>query len=128
MQHSRAVVWVDAREARVFEIEGADREQVRIRADAPRHRLDNRAGSVAGSDRVRDNREFFERILAALEDAEGWMIAGPDETRNDLRKYLDTHAEDLRTRLVGVYDMPKPSDEELSSLARTMMTEHTRSV
>lgn len=128
MPHTQAVVWVDAHEARVFQVDAARLETERIEADRPHKRVNNRSGSVAGSDRVRDNREYFERILAELEDADGWLIVGPDETRHDLRKYVDGHAEELEKKLVGVEAMSRPDDADLSSLARSLMTERTRRV
>jgi stalled ribosome rescue protein Dom34 len=128
MPHTQAVVWVDAHEARVFQIDPHKLDKERIKADAPSRRVANRSGSVAGSDLTRDNREYFERILAELEDADGWLIVGPDATRNDLRKYLDGHAEELEKKLVGVEAMPKPTDDDLSSLARSLMTDRTRRV
>ncbi len=128
MPHSQAVVWVDASEARVFQVEADRLDKEHIRADTPSRRVANRSGSVAGSDLARDNREFFESILAELEDTDGWLIVGPDETRNDLRKYLDGHAEELQKKLVGVETMAEPTDEDLSSLARSLMTDRTRRV
>ena len=128
MPHSQAVVWVNANEARVFQVDADDIEKARIKADTPHKRVANRSGSVPGSPHVRDNREFFERILATLDDTEGWLLVGPDETRNDLRKYVDGHAEELEKKLVGVQPMDRPTDKGLASLARSLMTDKTRRV
>lgn len=128
MPHTQAVVWVDAREARVFQVEAGTVAKQHIQADQPHRRVANRSGSVAGSDLTRDNREFFEQILVELNDSDGWLIVGPDETRNDLRKYLDGHAEALERKLVGVEAMARPTDEALSSLAHSLMTARTRRV
>ena len=128
MPHSQAVVWVNAHEARVFQVDADDIDKERIKADAPHRRVANRSGSVAGSPHVRDNREFFEHILASFDDTDGWLIVGPDETKNDLRKYVDGHAEELEKKLVGVQPMDQPTDKSLASLARSLMTDKTRRV
>ena len=76
---------------------------------------------------MRDDREFFEEILAALEPVESWTIAGPDSTRHDLEKYLDGHAEELRGKLLGVEAMDQPSPSDLAARARAFAAAVERS-
>jgi stalled ribosome rescue protein Dom34 len=121
MAHGHAVVWLDTREARIFSFNAEDVEKRHVRADAP-HRVHHRSGSVGG-DHVRDNREFFEAVLAALEatlkDVGEWLIVGPGETKKDFEKYVRGHAETtLAPKLVGIGPMDHPSDNELVAAAR----------
>jgi stalled ribosome rescue protein Dom34 len=121
MAHSHAVVWLDSREARIFSFNDEDVEKRHVKADEP-HQVHHRSGSVSG-DHVRDNREFFESVLAALEatlkDVGEWLIVGPGETKKDFEKYVRGHAETtLAPKLVGIGPMDHPSDNELVAAAR----------
>lgn len=117
-QPIHAVVWIDRHEARLYFLKGDGA----VPAD-PEHRI--RRLSEGGP--VRDDRAFFEEILAALEPVESWTIAGPDGTRHDLEKYLDGHAEDLRGKLLGVEIMQQPSASDLASRARAFAAAVERS-
>lgn len=121
MAHSHAVVWIDHREARVFSFGAEDAEKKRIRADEPRHKV-RHAGNVEGGNAVRDNRQFFEAILASLEqqlkDVGEWLIVGPGDTKKDFQKYVEGHAEMLASKLVGIGPMEDPTDDELVTAAR----------
>jgi len=114
----RAVVWLDGEEARVFLVRERD-----LQADRPGGQPAKRVRHDAqGSDtgKVRDDRKFFEAILAALENAEAWLLAGPGRTKHDLEKYLDGHAEDLRSKLVAVEDLDQPAEDALAGAARRL--------
>ena len=112
---THAVVWLDHREARVFLITADDVERERIKADAPHRHV-----------HLRDDRKFFEKILAELEDVDAWLIAGPGEAKKELDKYLDQHAEELKKKLLGVEPMDHPTDGELLAHARKLLTAHDR--
>jgi len=120
MAHTRAVVWVDSREAKVFSFDAEDVEKKRVKADAPRRHV-RHSGSV-GEGKGRDNREYFEAILAeveaTLDDVEGWMIAGPDGARQDFEKYVRGHAETLAQKLETAEAMDQLDDERLLAIAR----------
>jgi stalled ribosome rescue protein Dom34 len=122
---THAVVWLDHREAKVFLVTAEDVESKRINAHAPHRQVHHKANEV-GSGHVRDDRKYFEAILAAIEDADSWLIAGPAGTKKDLEKYLDGHGEELKKRLVGVVPMDHPTDNELLAHARTLFKAHDR--
>jgi len=111
MAHNQAVVWLDAREARVFSFDAEDVDSKRVKADAPRGHV-RHSGNV-GDGKGRDNREYFEAILAEVEATlgavEGWMIAGPDGARQDFEKYVRGHAELLAKKLGKGEAMERPA-------------------
>jgi stalled ribosome rescue protein Dom34 len=118
-----AVVWVDHREARIFLITSEDVEKQRIKASTPHRQVHHKANDM-GSGPVRDDRKFFEAILAELENADRWLIVGPGETKKDLNKYLDQHAEELKRKLLGVETSDHPTDGELLAHARKLFKAH----
>ena len=61
-----AVVWLDFHQAKIFLIKADDVEAKRIKADTPHRQIHHKA-QVRGSGHVRDDRTYFEAILAALE-------------------------------------------------------------
>jgi stalled ribosome rescue protein Dom34 len=120
MSHNHAVVWLDAREARVFSFDAEDVEKKRVKADAPRRHV-RHSGSV-GDGKGRDNRAYFEAILAeveaTLDDVDGWMITGPDGARQDFEKYVRGHAELLAEKLGTGEAMEQLDDAKLLDVAR----------
>jgi stalled ribosome rescue protein Dom34 len=116
---THAVVWLDFHQAKVFLITAEDVEAQRIKADAPHRQIHHKA-QVQGSGHVRDDRTYFEAILAAVAEADSWLIAGPGGTKKDLEKYLEGHGEALRKRLVGVESMDHPTAGELIKQARKL--------
>jgi stalled ribosome rescue protein Dom34 len=116
---THAVVWLDFHQAKVFLITAEDVEARRIKADTPHRRIHHKA-QVRGSGHVRDDRTYFEAILAAIEEADSWLIAGPGETKKDLENYLEGHGEELRKRLVGVESMDHLTAGELIKQARKL--------
>jgi stalled ribosome rescue protein Dom34 len=122
---TNAVVWLDYREAKIFLITSEDVEKQRIKASTPHRQIHHKASEV-GSGHARDDRKYFEAILAELENADSWLIVGPGETKKDLDKYLDQHAEALKKKLVGVEAMDHPTDGELLAHAHKLFKAHDR--
>ena len=124
---THAVVWLDYREAKIFLITAGDVEAERIKAHTPHRQVHHKANEI-GSGHVRDDRKFFEAILAEIEQADSWLIVGPGETKKDLEKYLEGHGEELKKKLVGVEPMDHPTDGELLAHARKLLKAHDRMV
>jgi len=122
---THALVWLDFREAKIFLVTADDVQAQHIKAHTPHRQVHHKAQEI-GSGHVRDDRKFFEAILAAIEDAESWLIVGPGETKKDLEKYLEGHGEELKKKLVGVEAMDHPTDGELLAHARKLFKAHDR--
>ena len=116
---THAVVWLDFHQAKIFLIKAEDVEARRIGPNTPHRQIHHKA-QVRGSGHVRDDRTYFEAILAAVEEADSWLIAGPGGTKKDLEKYLEGHGEELKKKLVGVEPMDHPTDGELIRQARKL--------
>ena len=65
MSHTHAVVWLDTKEAHVFQFNAEDVERQRIKAHMPAHKIHQKAG-IVGSGHSHDGKEYFESIVVAL--------------------------------------------------------------
>ena len=117
MSHTHAVVWLDSREAHVFQFNAEDVEKQRIRANAPSRQVHQKAG-IVGSGHAHGDKAFFEEIVEALAGATEWLVAGPGAAKNDFVNHVEKSAPQLKGRLIGVEPMDHPSDGELLAHAR----------
>lgn len=117
MSHTHAVVWLDAREAHVFQFNAEDVERQRIKANMPAHKIHQKAG-IVGSGHTHDGKEYFDGIIAALAGATEWLVTGPGGLKTEFATYVEKNAPRLKSRLVGVEPMDHPSDGELLEHAR----------
>ncbi|HQS16062.1 hypothetical protein [Reyranella sp.] len=103
MSAPHAAVWLNADEAHIYRFGAGEVEKRDVKANGD----------------IRDDRAYFEAILAELTEVEGWMIAGPTGPLKDFEKYVRVgHAEQLGKKLVGVEAMDHPRDGELLRHAR----------
>jgi len=117
MSHTHAVVWLDAREAHVFQFNAEDVERQRIKADMPAHKIHQKAG-IVGSGHTHDSKAYFDDIIAVLSGATEWLVVGPGALKNEFATYVEKHAPRLKSQLVGVEPMDHPTDGELIEHAR----------
>lgn len=120
MAHSRAVVWIDPQEARLLALDAGARQRRIPSGDADCGRARD-SGNVR-DEHFRDNRQFFEAVLAAVEgdlDEDGrWLIVGAQEPVRDFSKYVKDHAEALAAKLVGVESLDRPNEGKVLDAAR----------
>ena len=123
MPLSRAIVWIDSRQASVFRFGADDLAQDRLRADAPFLKVDHRAGRMRAG-RPAADLDFLDRVIDSLRGARVWCLTGPDGVKDELVDYLDKykdrdgHIAGLRQQLLCVSAMERPTDEGLRTEAR----------
>jgi hypothetical protein len=123
MPLSRAIVWMDSREARVFRFGADDLERDQLRADRPFLRVNHRAGAMRAG-RPAADLDFLDRVIDSLRGTHLWCLAGPDSTKNELVGYLDKykdrdgHIAQLRLQLLDISSMDPPTDGDLIRQAR----------
>ncbi len=117
MSHYHAVVWIDHREARVFQFNPDDAQRIVIHAEKPAGHLHHRAGSISGK-RLPEDHAFLQSVVDAVKDAQEWIVVGPGSAKLELVKHVHKHAAALEPRIVGVESMDKLSDGELVKYAR----------
>jgi stalled ribosome rescue protein Dom34 len=116
-EHFHAIVWIDHREAKIFEF-GVDAvERVLVQSNATGRHLQHRA-NVTGSGHRGVDKEFFQRVVAALTHQGAILITGPAQAKLELNNYIAEHHPELAQRISGVEALDHPSDSALVALAR----------
>ena len=112
-----AIVWIDHREADVFQLSSAEESKVVIHSHSSVQRLQHRSHADA-MERPAIDTEFFARIVSALNHTGGTLLAGPGEAKHDFERYVRSHRPDLGAHVQGIETVGHPGDEEMIAIAR----------
>jgi stalled ribosome rescue protein Dom34 len=117
MSHSHAIVWIDSKEAHVFQFSADDVEKQRIKSHLPFRKIHHKAG-VIGAGHVHLDHQYFDEIAKALDGVQEWLLAGPSTAKDELRSYVSTAQPGLVKKLLAVETADHPTDGELLKHAR----------
>jgi stalled ribosome rescue protein Dom34 len=117
MSHSHAIVWMDSREANVFQFSADDVERQRIRSHNPFRKIHHKAG-VIGAGHVHLDHRYFEEIAEALSGVQEWLLTGPGTAKDEMARHIEQHLPDLKRTLCGLQTSDHPTDGELVDQAR----------
>jgi stalled ribosome rescue protein Dom34 len=117
MSHSHAIVWMDSKEAHVFQFSADDVERQRIKAALPFRKIHHKAG-VIGAGHVHLDHHYFDEIAKALDGAQEWLLSGPSAAKEEFRTYLKAKLPELDRKLFGIEAADHPSDGQLLDHAR----------
>jgi stalled ribosome rescue protein Dom34 len=117
MSHSHAIVWMDSKEAHVFQFNAEDVEKARVKAHNPFRKIHHKAG-VIGAGHAHLDHAYFDDIAKALEGTTEWLLTGPSEAKDEMRSYLRASRPSLAATLKGVEAADHPTDGELLDHAR----------
>ena len=109
------IVWIDPRQANVFQISTTEESKITINSHVSVQRLHHQ--NAAMNPHPVDT-QFFGRIVAALNHTGGTLIAGPGEAKFELNRYLKRHRPDLDAQVYGADTPDPPGDAGLVALAR----------
>lgn len=112
MSHSHAIVWINSKEAHVFQFNADDVEKQRIKAHLPFRKIHHKAG-VIGAGHVHLDHHYFDEIGKALDGVQEWVLTGPSAAKDEMRTYLRSHQPELEKKLVAVETADHPTDGEL---------------
>jgi stalled ribosome rescue protein Dom34 len=117
MSHYHALVWIDHLEAHVMHISPDAVEKSVVHPHNPHHKVHSTAGTL-GSGRVADDKDYYHRVVQALEGATEILIVGPAQAKLQLVKHIHNHDPAMVSKLVGVETVDHPSDGQLVAYAR----------
>jgi stalled ribosome rescue protein Dom34 len=116
--HYHALVWIDHREAKVFQFNATDVDRTTIRSDHPDQHIHHKANSGDSGHAPVDN-EFLKRVTQAIAQAGAILITGPANAKTELAAYIKRVQPSLAERISGVETLDHPSDGALVALARS---------
>lgn len=112
-----ACVWIDQREARIFEITATEATKQEVTDHRPVHHLHRKADHV-GLGKVEMDDAMLRAVADALGQAKGILIVGPGMAKTMLKSYLDKHAPEVTRHVWDVRTMDHPTDAGLVAAAR----------
>jgi len=117
MSHNHAIVWMDSKEAHIFQFDAEDVETQRIQAHLPFAKIHHKAG-VIGAGHIHLDHDYFDEIAKALNGVQEWLLTGPGAAKHELSGYLKVKLHGLRPRLLAIEAADHPSDAQLLAHAR----------
>jgi stalled ribosome rescue protein Dom34 len=116
--HYHALVWIDHREAKVFQFNTTDVNRATVRSTHPDQHIHHKA-NAGDSGHAPVDQEFFKRVAQAISQAGAILITGPANAKTELVSYLKRVQPHLAERISGVETLDHPSDGALVALARS---------
>ena len=112
-----AIIWIDHREAKIFHISASNVESEIVYSHTSGRHLQHKANTT-GSGHKGVDKEFFERVVKALDGLEAILITGPTTAKMELKNYMSDHHPNVAKRIAAVEALDHPSDSSLVTLAR----------
>ena len=115
--HYHVLVWIDHREAKVFQFDATDVDRSTVRSTHPDQHLHHKANS-GDSGHAPLDKEFLKHVAQALSTAGAILITGPAGAKTELDTYIKQTQPDLAKRISGVEALDHPTDGALVDFAR----------
>ena len=116
-KHQHTIVWIDHREAKVFNFGAEDVEKLMIQPDHPSHHIHHKANTI-GSGHDKTSETYLHEVAKALGDAHAILITGPAGAKTELVAHIQKHDPALAKNISGVETVDHPSDGQLVAYAR----------
>lgn len=115
---TRAAVWIDHQEARVFhvDLDGFDEQTLR----APVHHFHRHPkGSSEPHAHPDDEHRFFRDVTSALTTADTILVLGPSTAKSAFLHYAKDHAPTVAAKITGVETADHPTDAQIVAHVRS---------
>ena len=111
MKH--AIVWIDQKEARIFEVDAEKSDAATVHSPGPHiHRHANEQ-ELRARNHPDDDPRFFGEVARALRDHGDVLVVGPSMTKLHFFKFAQGHDHPLAARIVGIESADHPTDAQL---------------
>ena len=131
--YSRAAVWIDHKEARVFHVQPETVGHAQPEAIdettilSPQHLIHRHPkGRGDAKEHPDDAQRFFREVARSLESADAILIVGPSSAKLEFLRYLQAHDQKLQTKVAGIETLDHPTDGEILAYARRYFGERDR--
>ncbi|HTQ48868.1 MAG TPA: hypothetical protein VMI75_39190 [Polyangiaceae bacterium] len=115
---TRAAVWIDHHEARIFhvDLDGFDEQTLK----APAHHFHRHPkGPSEPHAHPDDEHRFFAEVAKALSTADEILVLGPSTAKSQFLKYVQDHVRALAGKVVGVETSDHPTDAQIVAHVRS---------
>jgi hypothetical protein len=110
---TRAVVWIDHQEARLFAVDGNAVSPFIVDAPGPHIHRHPKDQEVRVRNHPDDEHRFFHEVARALEGATEILLVGPSKTKLRFLRYAQRHEPGLEPRIVGIETLDHPTNAQL---------------
>jgi hypothetical protein len=117
MPHFHAVVFIDHKEALVFEFGGGEVTEHCIKATDRHGNIHHKAGSPA-SGHAHDSKAYLTAVVDVLKPVHEILIVGHGNAKDELDSFIREHAPLVAPRIMGVKPMDQPTKGEILAFAR----------
>jgi stalled ribosome rescue protein Dom34 len=114
---THAVVWIDHKEARIFDVHptAADEEKIL----APQHHFHRHPkGRGEAREHPDDAKQFFDTVARELERFDAILIVGPSSAKLELLRFVHEHHRRVESKVVGIETADHPTGGEIVAHAR----------
>jgi len=118
-RHYHAIVSIDHREAKVFEVSVTDVKRIVVQSHLSGRHLHHNANTTGGGHRGVEA-DFFRRVIESLDEVGALPILGPSTPNLELKNYVVDFSPGLAQRISGVETLDRLSDAALPALARKL--------
>jgi stalled ribosome rescue protein Dom34 len=115
--HYHALVWIDHQVARIFHFNAVVNETEIVHSTHPHEHLHHKANSIDSGHAAVD-KQFLEKVCAALADCGAILITGPASAKTELHNYIKQQHPQLAAKISGVETADHPTDGELLAHGR----------
>lgn len=115
---TRAAVWLDHREARIFhvDLDGFDEHTLR----APVHQFHRHPrGPSEPRAHPDDEHRFFADVASALASADEILVLGPSTAKSEFLHYVKGHSTNLLSKVQAVETADHPTDAQIVAHVRS---------
>ena len=116
-KHQHTIVWIDHREAKLFNFGLDDVEKLVIHPDHPSHHIHHKANTI-GSGHDKTSEAYLHEVVKALGDAQAILITGPAGAKTELVAHIQKHDPAVAKKISGVETVDHPSDGQLVAHAK----------
>jgi stalled ribosome rescue protein Dom34 len=108
-----AVVWIDQKEARVFEVDADKVDESIVTAPGVHIHRHPKDQEVRVRNHPDDERRFFQEVVRTLEGHAQILLVGPSKTKLHFFRFVQQFAHALERRIVGIESADHPTDAQL---------------
>lgn len=108
-----ALIWIDQKEARIFEIDTDAIDKSIIHSPGPHiHRHANEQ-DLRIRNHPDDEHRYFDQVARALDGRGQVLLVGPSQTKLHFLRYVQQHDHALDARIIGIETADHPTDAQL---------------